>query len=887
MQLYPNQRIPYADKIKNDNEWGRKMLDYLARYSNLFNNNYARKLSNYRLFNNQLDQKDFERDCNAMGIDVGQWKDEVLPYNKTYNKIQVLLGEELKRPFKFTVALVNASGIRKKERAKTDMLQNWIEATVEQYGIQVQQEQQQKKLALDEKYKQLKLQQQKEQSPAQMQEQQTMQEIQQMQQQQDDQLEQQYQQELDMQSKKVQARMDNLVPPNEIDKWYSSKYRDSREILSSKMLNYLVQRQDLKSKKNDGFKHGCISGEEIVYVGIEGNEPVVKVINPLNLFYHKSVDTKYMQDGLFAGQRTFMTNADILSIYGDYLSEEDQKSITGKLEGSATTWGTSTSNPNEYATDTVEDMFWQDSVINNGLSGNLNMVHGQYSARTSQELQVVHAEWVSQRQVGFLTFTNEFNEEETVLVDENFIVPKNARKEKKKVNGKNVECAYFTIEEEGMDEQGQTTIVPKEYKYEAQWIPQVWEGVRIGMDKYCCIQPKRHAYFSIDHPNKTKLGYHGVIYNNMNAESVSIMDRMRPYQMLYFIVMHKMKKLVAQDRGKILHLDTSMIPADIGHEKTMYYLQELNIDLYNPLENIEVPGGYQRGGKVTQTSDWSNMQYILSYVQLLNYLDGMIGDSAGVTRQREGQSSPDEAVRNVQSDLTQSAVVTEIFFNIHNKLWEDVLNSLLSTARRFYKDSKQSHIQYILDDLSLETLSLSEDDLEDSDIGVFATSSIQENDIFNTLKSLSQALLQNDKANMSHIIDILESNSLAELKKDIKQFEKETAEKEQAAYDNQMKQQQDAQAYARETMMMKEKEITDRELKKAEIDVFKFQKDLDVDNDGIPDFIEVQKLKLQQETNEKDRILKEKELNMKKDELKAKERIEKYKVDNKPRPTAK
>ena len=887
MQLYPNQRITYAEKIKNDNEWGKRMLDYLCRYSNLFNNNYARKLSNYRLFNNQLDQKDFERDCNAMGIEAGQWKDEVLPYNKTYNKIQVLLGEELKRPFKFTVALTNASGIRKKEKAKTDMLQNWIEATVEQYGIQVQQEQMKKKQALDRKYQELKLQQQQAQSPQAMREQQTMQEIQQLQQEQDAEMEQQYQQELDMQYQKVQARMNTLVPPQEIEKWYTSKYRDSREILSSKILNYLVQRQDLKSKKNDGFKHGTISGEEVLYVGVEGHEPTVKVINPLNFFYHKSVDTKYVQDGLFAGQRTFLNSMDIINLYGEYLSDEDQERISGKFGSQGWAFGSNQVNPKEYNFDTNEDQFWQESVLHDDYMGNQNSTHGQYSARTSQELQVVHVEWVSQRQVGFLSFTNEYNEEETVVVDENFIVPKEAKKDNKIVNGKKKTCYYFTIQEQGVDEQGQPIMIEKEYKYEAQWIPQVWEGVRIGMDIYCCIQPKRYSYFSIDHPNKTKLGYHAVVYNNMNAESVSLMDRMRPYQMLYFIIMHKMKKLVAQDRGKILHLDSTMIPAELGMEKTMYYLQEFNLDIYNPLENIESPGGHNRGSKVTQTSDWSNMQYILSYVQLLNYLDGMIGDSAGVTRQREGQTAPDEAVRNAQSDLTQSAIVTEIFFNIHNKLWEDVLNSLLSTARRFYKESKQTHIQYILDDLCLETLQLTEDDLEDADLGVFTTSTIQENDIFNTLKSLSQSALQNDKAKLTHIVSILEANSLAELKQELKVFEKLQEEKESESFNAQLKAQQDAQEFARETMIQKEKIITDREIAKAEIMVYSRQVDLDADNNSVPDFIDTQRLKLEMLNADKENNLKEKELAFKREELKTKERIEKQKIAAKPKPTSK
>jgi len=158
---------------------------------------------------------------------------------------------------------------------------------------------------------------------------------------------------------------------------------------------------------------------------------------------------------------------------------------------------------------------------------------------------------------------------------------------------------------------------------------------------------------------------------------------------------------------------------------------------------MDVAGAFQRG-KVTNSTDMSNMQYIIQYINVLNYLDTMISDTAGVTRQREGQTQGNQAVTNAQSDLTQSALVTEIYFDVHNKMWEDSLNSLLSVARRYYKENKKNYLQYVLDDLSMETIMISEDDLEDADLSVFVTDSAKEVTIFETLKQLSQAIIQNE-----------------------------------------------------------------------------------------------------------------------------------------------
>jgi hypothetical protein len=363
----------------------------------------------------------------------------------------------------------------------------------------------------------------------------------------------------------------------------------------------------------------------------------------------------------------------------------------------------------------------------------------------------------------------------------------------------------------------------------------------------------------------------------MNAETISLVDRMKPYQYLFFIIMQKLKKLIGQDKGKVYHFDTTMVPDNLGLEKTIYYLEELGIDFYNPLQNSEQPGAFQRG-KVTQSTDLSTMQYILQYVNLLNYIDSMISDAAGITKSREGMTAPSSTATNAQSDLMQSAIITEIYFQIHNNLWEEVLNTLLSVARRFYKENDVQYIQYVLDDLSMETINLSEDDLEDCDLGVFVTDSIKENSVFDTLKGISQSLIQNDKANMSHIITILEANSLAELKRDMKSFEQEQQQLAQQEREAQERLQKIIAEEQRNMMREKEQLVTDREIRKAEIMVFSRQQDLDVNDNGIPDPLEIERLKHERDYDTQELSLKSRELDIKEKEMGSKERIEKEKI---------
>lgn len=123
--VLPEQRKSMKEKMQDDFKWGKDCIQAIAirtyQYNsnqNYFHTDVQRKISNYRLYNNQLDQQDFERECNPYGITSEEFQDKIQPYNKTYNKINVLLGEELKRPFNFRTYLVNSDAVNAYTRRK-------------------------------------------------------------------------------------------------------------------------------------------------------------------------------------------------------------------------------------------------------------------------------------------------------------------------------------------------------------------------------------------------------------------------------------------------------------------------------------------------------------------------------------------------------------------------------------------------------------------------------------------------------------------------------------------------------------------------------------------------------------------------------------------------
>lgn len=781
MRIFPKQRLPYKEKISENFKWAKDVIHYLLSYYTYSNREYSSvyntKLSNYQLYNNILNQSDFERECNPLGLDVGQFKDAIQPYNKTYNKIQVLLGEELRRPFNFKSVLTNSEGVKSKLAYKDSLYRNYLYSQIQNHIKQISNL---------------------------------------------------YSPDL------LEVAQESIMEPEQIEEYYSTSYLESREILASKLLQYLVKTQNIKDKKNDAFKHALIAGEEILYVGIENDTPIVDVLNPLGVFYHKSGETKWIQDSLFAGYRTYLTTGEVLDKYGAYLSEEDIEKIQSK------------SSVGVYAHTPTPDMQYHHNdwyQVNNFQT----YTEGSYSNSSTQDWLVQTVEWRSEKKVGFLKFTNEFGDIEEDIVSEDFEVPTGAKRitVKKEFNKK---CVYYVWEVNG---------VP--YSLEWGWIPEIWTGTKIGHDIYTLIGPKQEQFRSLDNPYDVKLGFHGVVYNSMNAPSVSLMDRMKPFQYLYFIIMHKLKKLIAQDKGRIFHFDVSMVDENMGLEKTLYYLSELNIDFFNPLQNADKPGWSQRG-KVASSTDMSQAQHIMNYINLLASIDQQISDVAGVNRQREGQTTPGEAVTNAQANIQMSSVITEIYFETHNKVWEQVLSSLVQTAQYVYKHKGVTK-QFVLDDLNIATLEILPEQISNCDFGVFITNSSKEEDLFQNIKALSQALVQNDKANFSDLIHLFKANSVEELEEKIEASERRAEQQLQ----QQQQQQQEAAIQLQKDQQQFELEKLNMELQTkvliAEIDSFKFQRDQDINDNAIPDQFELQKWQEELKLKKEKLRLEEKKIN--------------------------
>lgn len=819
---YPKQRYSYIKKSKDDFAWAKQCINFLVTTENFSNpvrysrfEDYKRKASNYRLYNNQIDEEDMKKSLNDIVFNINQTQDTIQPYNKTYNKINVLLGEEFERKWNFKAIQLDPNGIKLKQKKKKELLRQYLLAELQKEIAQVQQNFQM-------------------QNPFQ-----------------EGMNPEEYEQQMQQETEKV-------LNPQEVDKYINTEYLTAHEIKANQLLRYLLEKEKLKLKKNQGFKNGLIAGEEFVWVGLQHGLPVCKVLNPLGVFYHKSSEVQFVQDGLYAGFRTRMNIGDILDTYGPYMTESQLKeleSIYAYVNGL---------DPNAVG-DTMKYNHEHMELKYFGARGTLlrSEFEGTYGHVNFNDFEVFHVEWVSQRKIGILEYTDPLTG--------------------------NLEMDIVSEEYTADKEKGETI--------EWLWIPEVWEGTRIGYNCFVNIGPKKLQFRDLSDIDtadfyNVKLGYHGLVYENANAQPVSLMDRMKPYQYLFFAAMKKLEKLLKSDKGNKIPVDVTMIDKEMGMEKFLYYFENTDYYFYNPLQNADKPGSAQRPG-IQGAMALTNAQAINQYIPFLQYLEQQINEQAGITKQREGQTANSEAVTNAQQNIVQSSYITKIYFMLHDELWKEVLQSLLQVAQQAYHDNPLL-IQYTTDDLTRAILEIEPGELDNCKLGIFVTDSGAEYQAFNDLKQMSLSILQNPDAKVSKLIKLYTSLSLGDLEREIKALEAEQEalrqqEQQNAIESNERIAQINAELENKKLELEKYKTDTNNETKIliAELQALGYADRGEVDNSDLimkqaDQALKQQELFQKQSTEQmklsQDREIKEKEISLKEKEIESRKKVEELKI---------
>lgn len=749
---FPRQKLPLSKKGK---KWQEDCVNYIIGEGNVTSGGnstsyYGELQTYYNLYNSIFDEKDFKSITNPFKVEDG-FPATPHDFNIIRPKVDLLIGEETKRPLNFRVIRTSQEATSEMQEKEKQMILQYIEAAITA------------KMSPEEA--------------------------------------QQFQEQL---------QSGEIMPPEQIAKYMDKDYKDIVENTAYHSLTYLREKLDLDNEFIKGWKDGLISGREIYYVGVLNAEPYAERVNPICFSYDKSPDLEFIEDGSWCCRKMRMPITEVYDRYYDKLEEKDLDKLEEMIG----------STPGRNLGDrSPVDMGIQLRIYDNPI----------FEGSGKSLVNVWHCCWKSFKKIFYVTTTDDAGQPQINIVDETY------------------------------------QPVGNEVSVEPDWIIEVWEGYRAGSDLYFGIQPIEYQHVSIDNPNSQKLPYCGAIYSNTNSKPRSLVSILKPLQYMYIVLWYRLELAIARDKGKVVNMDITQIPKsmNISPAKWMHYLSSVGVNFINPYEEgWNIPG--REGGKPAQFNqitalDLTMSNVIAEYIQLMDKIEELAGTISGITQQREGAVSSSEMVGNVERSVVQSSHITEPLFWVHNQCKRRVLNMLLNTAKGAWEETGKQKLQYIFDNGERAFLDITPKFYyEDMDVFVSDTSKDLEN--IQKLQQLIQPAMQNG-ASLLEAAEILTNDNFNIIKqklKDMQTRQEQIQQQQQEAEAQQQQQLQQMQNEAKQQELMLQEAQMDLQryqidqdnqtkIAVAQINAYRGTEELDQDQNGIPDPIEIGKQAIEQQ----------------------------------------
>lgn len=271
---FPRQKLPLSEKDKN---WRESCVNYIISEGNVTegrkNTRYQELQTYYDLYNSVFNEKDFQRITNPFHVKDG-FPATPQDFNIIRPKVDLLIGEETKRPLNFKVTRTSQEAASETMDKEKELLMQYMQAIVRSKMSPEELEQYDQALANGE-----------------------------------------------------------IMPPESIVKYMNKDYKDVLENTAYHTLCYLREKLALDNEFVKGWKDALIGGQEIYYVGILNSEPYVERVNPVYFNYDVSPDLEFIEDSAWCCRKMRMSMSEIYDRYFDKLSEKDLDKLAEMIQG--------------------------------------------------------------------------------------------------------------------------------------------------------------------------------------------------------------------------------------------------------------------------------------------------------------------------------------------------------------------------------------------------------------------------------------------------------------------------------------------------------------------------------------------------------------------------
>lgn len=630
----------------------------------------------------------------------------------------------------------------------------------------------------------------------------------------------------------------------------------------------------LKEQSEDAFRDLLISAREFYHI-YEDNSKTgfnVEVANPKNTWFLTTPDKKYISDpsgrnqGAYAaGTVEVMEISEIIEAFPD-LTKDEIDHLRSSLQdyGLINVRESNLGNPDvtpgqdSVIYDTYDPLVLQTRMIiesemkenDDGLRDFLGLTSNVSSF--GYKYVVVRSYWISKRKIGKLIYEDEMGNEQSTLVTEDY----------------------------------KSGDMPTQISLEWGWVNQWYQGTKIGPDIYHVKPYKLLDYCPII----------GTTYEVKNTEAKSLVDLMKPFQTIYNVCMNQLYKLLEKEVGKVQLMSLRHIPipkdADAQDALDMWEMEARErgvVFVDDSPENLKAPSSFNQFTSL----DLTRTQEIQSRYTLAQQMKIECWELIGMSRQRMGSISASETATGTQTAMQQSYSQTEPLFVAHEYVTGQLYQAIIDASQYIESSKPQSTLSYITSEGESAFVQVNGNELKLRDLKVFPTNRPEDTQMFNELRQLSQALIQNG-GSLYDVIELYSTKSMREMKKTFKDLRDQQLQQQQQAQQLQQQQLEQQQQIAQAQMQQQEQLAASKEanenlqneldrVNKKEIAIINAMSKegsatQDLDSSGSPDSLEIEKLAIQQSTARKNYESKMADINSKNSLAQQKLQIEREKI---------
>ena len=622
----------------------------------------------------------------------------------------------------------------------------------------------------------------------------------------------------------------NIKSLPDIEQFFKKDYRSLVEQWANHQHEADTERFKMKELEIRGFRDMLVGDREFWHFRMDEDDYEVELWNPVLTFYHKSPDIRYISQGNFVGKIELHTVSDILDRYGYLMNDEQLRSLESIYPKKAAgypiqgyqndgtfydgtrshQWNVSSPSLGFRQFTSVNDYFLAagDDII----TRILNESEDLQDFGTYQLLRVTTVYWKSQRMVGHLTRIDPetgMKIHEVVTEDYQITVPPQ----------------YNTSVMKVKDD---TTLIQGEH-IKWIWINQVWGGLKVGPNRpsfygnadYMGIQP---IYLNIG-PMKfqfkgdftlygCKLPVEGSVFTDRNSRSVSMVDKMKAFQIGYNLVNNQIADILVDELGTVIMLDHNALPKHSAGEdwgknnyaKAYVAMKDFQIlPLDTSITNTENPLGFNH----YQVLNLEQTQRMMSRIQLANYFKQQAYEVIGITPQRMGQINSQETATGTEQAMNASYSQTEMYFVQHSEHLMPRVHQMRTDLAQFYNSRRPStRLSYMTSKDEKVNFQINGTELLSRELNVFVSTKVNHKQVMEQIKQMA---IQNNTAGASiyDLASIVKADSMAEVTHAMKTIEEKTnaQRQEQMQHEQQMQQQQlEAQQAAQEAQQKFEAE---------------------------------------------------------------------------------